>query len=384
MGNLKTFIIFISVVLLVYGSVNYLLLTRITQALSLSGAKLWAVRIGLLALIISFPLHQTLRNFGAADRILSWVGAFWFGFMLYGLLSILIVDLLRFSDFLLGWFPNFVTADRVATGRWTLFICSVLTISALVGGYFVSLKPRINEHQIHLAKYRSEQASYRIVAFSDFHLGSLVGDRRLAKLVDQINQLSPDLVLIVGDLIDEPVTRLEWAEAHLKRLKATDGVFAVSGNHEFYAGILPWVKWMYRLEIPVLRNQAVQIRDALTIVGVDDVTATRQFDVHLPPIASILSDSDRTLPILLLHHTPTRIKEASDAGVDIMLSGHTHNGQLWPVNYITKAIFGYNAGLHKIDSLNFYLMAGAGTWGPPARPFTPPEVLVLDISGPVY
>jgi predicted MPP superfamily phosphohydrolase len=198
--------------------------------------------------------------------------------------------------------------------------------------------------------------------------------------VDQVNNLGANLILIGGDLIDEPPGKVKWVGEQIARLEAEDGVWAVTGNHEFYTSGERFEKMMQKAGAVVLRDDAVSINDKIFLVGLDDVTGAAQFRQRVTPIREMLDKNTKNLPVILMHHTPRRIKEAEAAGVDLMISGHAHDGQLWPFNYITRAVYGVKTGYSRIGDLQFYLTSGIGTWGPPMRVLTQSELVVFTLE----
>ena len=377
MANLKSFIMFVSVALLVYTATNYYIYRRAVQAASAAGWAGVALRVVLLTAILAYPLGRALGGSWGVSKIFIWVGSFWFAAMSYSLLIVLLVDLIRFGDLLTGWLPSWVLGDRIQSGRMVFAVSAVMIGMLLLGGHIRSLYPVIHEVPITLDKLSPERGEYRIALFADTHLGELVGERRMSRIADQVNNLNVNLCLIVGDLVDESPKHLEWAVEPLKKLTAPDGVWAVTGNHEFYAGIEESTALMERAGIKLLRDSVVEIPGELSLIGLDDVTGSRQFQRSVKPISELVGAANRNLPTLLMHHSPLRLQEAERAGVDLMISGHTHRGQIWPFGYIAQAVYGVDTGLTQIGRMKFYLTTGAGTWGPPVRVGARPEIVVL-------
>lgn len=381
MGNLKAFIIFISVVLAIYGSVNFLLYKRIMQSSGLSGSGAVILRSLLLFLILAYPASRFIRGGeGAVGTFLTWVGAFWLGVMMYGLIVIIIVDVVRLSDLLIGWFPTGYTWNRVMTGRIILAGSSILILMLVVGGHIRSLYPVVREVTIETDKLPENRDYYSLAVFSDVHLGNIVGKKRIIRIVEQVNSLGADAILIVGDLVDEPSSRLEWAIEPLRALDAPDGVYSVLGNHEYYAGVEASAELMRSANTTLLKDSVCEIGEAITLLGLDDVTGSSQFGKKRASIEEVAANSDPGKFRVLMQHTPVKLSEASQAGMDLMFSGHTHSGQMWPANWITERMFGVKAGMTKIRDMNFYLTAGIGTWGPPIRIGAVPEVIYVTIQ----
>ena len=377
MDNQRAFVIFVSIVLLVYAGLNFYVYRRAMCAAAPVGAWLWVLRIVLWIGILSYPMGRIVGLSNGFGVCLFRVGSFWLAVMTYGVLIAFLVDVIRLGDLMTGWLPGWVLADRVQAGRMIFAGALVLIAMLLTGGHIRALYPRTPEYTIELAKFPADRDEYRIVMFSDTHLGTIVGVKQLNRILELVGYQSPDMVLIGGDLVDEPASRLTWAVEPLSKVEAPDGVYAITGNHEFYDGLKEFQELCDKTGIRVLRNEVVTMGSAINLIGLDDQTGYRQFNLKEVPIAELTAKADPNLPVVLAHHTPTRIKEAARAGVDIMLSGHVHEGQLWPFKYLAEAVYGVKTGLSKIDGMFFYLTSGAGTWGPPVRVLATPEVVTL-------
>ena len=373
MDNLKTFLIFITIVLLIYGGVNYYLYRRILQAAGIGGWSILILKLVLLVIILAYPLGHTFGSASKIGSICIWVGAFWLGVMVYGLLIALAVDLVKLGDLFFGWMPNKLNLDRVLTGRILLAVSAVAIFMLLLSGHIRSLYPI--QRDIELEILSSDVDEYRIAVFADTHLGVLVGERRFRRLVEQVNLLEPDLILIIGDLIDENPERFQWVKELLQELKAKDGTFFVTGNHEYYNGLEVNLELLKNAGITTLQDEAVEIDNTLILAGLNDVTGSRQFSIESRPIETILDGRNKDLPVVLMHHTPTRKEEAQAGGVDLMICGHTHGGQIWPFGLFTRLIYNARQGLSRFGKMSFYLTNGAGTWGPPVRIGASPEIV---------
>ena len=375
MDNLKSFIIFITIVLIVYGGINFYLFQRITMAASITGNRIWILRIILIILILSYPLGRIIGSGNSIGISFHVIGSFWLGMMTYFFLIALAVDFMRLTNFLLHWIPPSITSNPSQAGRIILNTSTLIVFTAVILGYFNALHPVVKEVKVKFPRFAEKSFDYHIAVFSDAHLGTLVGKKRLNYIVDKVNSINPNLILIIGDLFDESRGNIEWALEPLSRLQAKDGIFAVSGNHEYYHGISQSAEFMNRAGIKMLRNETIQIEGVINLAGCDDVTGLQQFGEEKAAYSELMGGAEGNLPTILMHHTPLRIEEARRAGVDMMLCGHTHSGQLWPFGYITKWIYGIAPGLSKRGDMLIYLTSGAGTWGPPVRIGAKPELV---------
>lgn len=243
--------------------------------------------------------------------------------------------------------------------------------------------PQVERVQIPLAKLGRGADGLRIALVSDIHLGPFLGRGHTERIVATINRLDPDIVAVVGDLVDGRVAELGPAAAPLANLRARHGSFFVTGNHEYYSGHEEWVEEVRRLGLRPLRNERLQIVHngaVLDLAGVNDIQGGEFGDG--PDFAKALGDRDPANPVVLLAHQPVVAKEAARYGVDLQLSGHTHGGQMVPFNLVVAAAQPLVSGLGTIDGTKVYVTSGAGFWGPPVRVGVPPEVTLVELRAP--
>jgi predicted MPP superfamily phosphohydrolase len=199
-----------------------------------------------------------------------------------------------------------------------------------------------------------------------------------------INETDPDLVAIVGDLVDGTVTELGSAAEPLQDLHSREGSFFVTGNHEYFVDDTPsWLRELDRLGVQPLRNENTVIRRggaAFDLAGVNDVAGASRSDP--PDFDRALAGRDPSRPTVLLAHQPVQVTEAAARGVDLQLSGHTHGGQMWPFHYVVRAVQPSLAGLSAVDQTQLYVSRGAGFWGPPVRIGAPPDISVISLESP--
>jgi predicted MPP superfamily phosphohydrolase len=366
-------------VLLIYGGANYYIFRRVVHTAHLSGAAATALKIGLLVCILAYPLSRFTFAIKPISLPLTWVGGFWLAALSWAVIGFAAVDLVRLTDLAFGWFPNWLTADRIRIGQRMLAGGAVVMALLLISGRIIAANPIVRNFDLTIDRLPKEKDGYRVVLFSDTHLGQLKGVSFLNRLVEKVNSLQADLILIPGDVFDENPKHTPWAREPLSRLKARDGVIASTGNHEFYSGLNECVAMLREAGIAVLRDETLTIPGTTVVCGLDDITGSRQYGRPPKPIAEIVQDVDPALPLLLLHHTPVRREEASESGVDLMVSGHTHGGQQWPFGYMADLTYGVRKGLTRIGGMNFFLTVGVGTWGPPIRLGAAPEIVVITL-----
>lgn len=246
-----------------------------------------------------------------------------------------------------------------------------------LGTYGVLRGPRVKRITVPLAKLPRSAHGFRIAVVSDIHLGPILGRAHTQRIVDTINRTQPDLVAVVGDLVDGTVADLGPAAEPLARLKARHGNYFVTGNHEYYSGAAQWVDQVRELGLHPLENARVEIA-GFDLAGVNDIAG--ESEGQGPDFARALGDRDRTRAAVLLAHQPVVIHDAVAHGVDLQLSGHTHGGQLWPGNFIADLANPTGAGLDRYGDTQLYVSRGAGAWGPPVRVGAPSDITVVELA----
>ncbi|MGW7285398.1 metallophosphoesterase [Streptomyces sp. NPDC054847] len=246
------------------------------------------------------------------------------------------------------------------------------------GTYGVLRGPRVKRVTVPLAKLPRAAHGFRIAVVSDIHLGPILGRSHTQRIVDSINATQPDLVAVVGDLVDGSVADLGSAAEPLARLRSRHGSFFVTGNHEYFSGADEWVDHVRELGLRPLRNERVEIAGGFDLAGVDDVAG--EDEGQGPDFVKALGDRDRARAAVLLAHQPVVIHDAVEQGVDLQLSGHTHGGQLWPGNHLAALANPTVAGLERYGDTQLYVSRGAGAWGPPVRVGASSDITVVELA----
>ncbi|MEU0385855.1 metallophosphoesterase [Streptomyces chartreusis] len=245
------------------------------------------------------------------------------------------------------------------------------------GTYGVLRGPKVKRVTVPLAKLPRAAHGYRIAVVSDVHLGPVLGRGFAQKVVDTINATQPDLIAVVGDLVDGSVKDLGPAAAPLAQLKARHGSYFVTGNHEYFSGAEQWVEEVRRLGLTPLENARREM-PYFDLAGVNDIAG--EDEGQGPDYARALGDRDTARACVLLAHQPVQIHDAVEHGVDLQLSGHTHGGQLWPGNLIAAAANPTVAGLERYGDTQLYVSRGAGAWGPPTRVGAPSDITLIELA----
>ncbi len=337
--------------------------------------------IAIVALAVLVPLgFVAMRALPRwANAPLSWVAYTWLGLALYLFLLTVLTDAGRGVAALTGLLPK-DPERRQALAR--LLAGGIAGAAGLVGLGGVANVVRgfaVKHVRVPLARLPKSASGYRIVQLTDIHVGPTIGRDFLASVVSESNALDPDMVVITGDLVDGTVEQLRELVTPLRDLKSRDGVFFVTGNHEYYSGADAWIAHLSTLGVRVLRNERVPIRDAFDLAGVDDHSAARMLRGHGQDVPGAMRGRDPSRAVVLLAHQPKAIVDARRLGVDLQLSGHVHGGQLVPFNWLVLLDQPFVKGLHRADDTWIYVSEGTGYWGPPMRVGTRAEVTHVEL-----
>jgi predicted MPP superfamily phosphohydrolase len=357
---------FIATVILVYLGMQYYVafwLIRNFPGLPISPQ---AARIAVLLLALSFPLSMyCLRHCrGAWTTCFAYLSYIWLGLVLIWLtcaacgdLALLLARFWRVAEQLRPGVGLAVLAATAAAGLWSL--------------YNAARMPRLRDLKVTVPGLPRELEGLTVVQLSDLHLGVTVPLAKFAAVVREVDALKPDLVVLTGDILDAGL-RDEDDFARLGAgLRARYGVLAILGNHEFYHGAAASVRAFQGMGARLLRDEAMTLPCGLQVAGVDDVRTAQLSEAD---VAAVLSRLDPAKPALFLSHQPLYFEAAARAGVALMLSGHTHQGQIFPFGLIVRLFYPRFHGLYRSGVGSLYVTSGAGQWGPPMRLFTRAEI----------
>ncbi|WP_433761736.1 metallophosphoesterase [Nocardia sp. CA-135398] len=325
-------------------------------------------------------------------QIIAWPGYLWGALFLYLVLWLLLGELVR--PLIRGWLarrPEDVPAAAAATEDHPAPVPRRIFVARAVGaaatlaavttvGYgtnSVLTGPRVQQLTVPLANLPRAAHGFRIAVVSDIHLGPILGRGFAERVVETINGTQPDLIAVVGDLVDGSVEHLRSAVEPLARLRARHGAFFVTGNHEYFSGAEQWIEHVQELGLRLLANSRTELPH-FDLAGVNDIQGQRIG--HGPDFAAALGDRDIARTAVLLAHQPVQIHHAVEFGVDLQLSGHTHGGQLWPGNYLAGLANPTVAGLERYGDTQLYVSRGAGAWGPPVRVGAPSDITVIELA----
>ncbi|MDQ0217713.1 metallophosphoesterase [Peribacillus cavernae] len=302
--------------------------------------------------------------------VLRSVGYVWMAVIQYGLILLPIADL---AVLLLKWSPVQVSSAIYFVGISVIVLFAIIFAYGLFNAYI----PVVRKYQIQVPKKKGSRTSLRLAVASDMHFGRLSGISHLRRLVEKITAIKPDLILLPGDIIDdEPEPFIEKNMGSImSQLKAPLGVFGVLGNHEYYGGKIPeFIEQMNKINITIMTDDRLTIGNSFQLIGRKDKT-----DKERKTFKELLTDIDRSYPIIAMDHQPFELKQAQENGVDILFSGHTHRGQMAPNHLITKKMYELDWGYLKKEQLHAFVSSGFGFWGPPLRIGGRSEILQIDV-----
>ena len=341
------------------------------------------IRLIFIVLVGSLFIGKILGRyeFNSFSYFLSFSSSTWMGFTFFFCVFAAGSDLIRF---LLKKFPLQGSVSIANSRRFRRTLVAVISGLTLVTGgcalreaYTIG----VTRLDVPLRGLPAEMEGLTVLQVSDVHYGMLVENGRLSEMVARINELRPDIVVITGDLVDESVSHMERMAEPLSKLKSRLGVFAITGNHEYYAGVDRVVAIMEGVGIRVLRNQ-VAVLPGIQLLGIDDPTGARRVGAPVPDFNRLVSTLDPRKPSILLYHHPQNFEKAAGAGVGLQLSGHTHGSQVLPLRPISHILFPHLRGLYSQGNSYMYVSRGVGTGGPPMRLGSPPELVFIRLHSP--
>ena len=361
---------FLSVALLIYGSMHLYALGKVWLSFPHSLALGLALTLAGIVLTFSPVLVWFLerQSWHRATVATAWVSYTWMGYLFLFLCIGLLFDLGHALATLLNinWPLNEARTFRVV---------SLLALAMLGYGFIEARQIRIEEVNITTSKLASGRVT--IAQITDLHLGIMLGDGFLDRIIAKLREIKPDIVVATGDIVDGQGDNFAALARHFKSYTPPLGAYAVTGNHETYAGLEHSLRFLRNAGFTVLRGESVKA-GGIVVVGVDDPSAAPSGQQARLPTSEALASVTADDFIVLLKHQPVI---DSDTPFDLQLSGHIHGGQIFPFVYLTRLAYGVPTGLTELaDGRRLYVSRGAGTWGPPIRLFAPPEITLITIA----
>ncbi|WP_409273874.1 metallophosphoesterase [Neobacillus sp. SCS-31] len=303
--------------------------------------------------------------------IFTIIGSYWFGILQYALFLLPPANL-----------AGYILIETGLPSSKAIFWTGLFVLAAFsaifVYGTFNAYSPVVRKYSITIPKQASGHKKLKIAMASDMHFGNLSGISHLRRLVEKANGIKPDIILLPGDIIEddpEPFIRKKMGEV-MKELSAPLGVYGVLGNHEYYGGAIPeFVREMDKAGIQILQDEVVEIDEAFFLAGRKDKT-----DKFRQKLSDLLAATDPSMPIIMMDHQPAEVSIAAENGVDLLLCGHTHRGQMAPNHLITRKLFEIDWGYLQKGDMHTIVSSGYGFWGPPLRLGSRSEIIEIDVT----
>ena len=367
--------------LLVYGLMHGYIFLKARAAFSFGHGAGAPVAFAMLVMVLSPLASGLLARHGseAAARAATWGSYVWMALVFLLVVMLLAVDLYRGIVFLAGVAARADLSAAAPGARAAFLVPLVLSMAATAWGFHEALDIRTERVVIETDRLPDNVERVRICQLSDVHLGPIVREERLARMLDVVKRENPDLLVSTGDLVDGRLAQLPGLLEQFREIRPALGKVAVTGNHEFYVGLDGALSFTKDAGFDVLRGEVRDAGGILTLAGVDD-PAGRGFDLRgrSDGERDLLAGLSRDRFVLFLKHRP--VVEAESLGLfDLQLSGHTHRGQIFPFNHVVDLYFPRSSGLHDLGHSHLYVSRGSGTWGPPIRFLAPPEVTVIEL-----
>lgn len=371
-------LIFLALFLSIYGTLHLYVLVKVRRALYIEGFGYFLLFLVLTFLLLAPILARLLEaqaNIIPA-LIITWTGYLWMGLLFLFLCLSIPLDLYHMA---LAAMQHLLDADLthlMLSRRQSLTLALTAAISIMVYGVFESRQIQIESVVLQSSKIPQAAKPLRIVQISDMHLGLMLYPGRLARIITTIGSARPDILVSTGDLVDGRIANPDTTAQALSAIEAPLGKFAVTGNHEYYAGVDTALNFTRQAGFTILRGSAADVNGIVTIAGVDDPTGGRNTYTNEHELMTGLPTGRYTV---LLKHRP-EVDPASEKRIDLQLSGHTHKGQIFPFTYVIELRYGFIAGLRRFaEGAHLYVSRGTGTWGPPIRVLARPEITVIEL-----
>ena len=374
--------LFLLIYFSIYGGVHLYAFLKLKRGFAL-GLPAYLILAIFMILMVVAPIVVRIserHGYETLARGLAYIGFTWMGLIFIFISVSFFFDIYRLLHFLAKMLTRSPLEDFILSLRNFCTIAILVSFAVVIYGYFEALHIRTEHVTVKTCKIPEKIGRFRVVQISDVHLGLIVGKSRLKRILRQVRDARPDILVSTGDLVDGQMDDLEMLTDMFQKIPATYGKFAVTGNHEFYAGIDRALAFTEKAGFTVLRGEGLTVSNFLNVAGVDDPARKRYGPDHEASEKALLEKMPREKFTLFLKHQPV-ISSDSLGMFDLQLSGHTHKGQIFPFNLVTKIFYRMHTGLSKVDGNGLlYVSRGSGTWGPPVRFLSPPEVTVIDIT----
>jgi len=374
-------ILFILLYLAFYGSMHAYAFFKARAALRFGRTSSLLLAVFMTFMMFAPIITRTLEHADhkTAALFIAYTGYIWMGALSIFVIIAILIGVYRLIIFAVGNFFR-KNAEALIPSSFMAFIIPALLAVILTGyGIYEGLHIRTEHVTINTEKIPSSAGRIRIVQISDVHLGLMAGRYRLENIIRSIRDANPDILVSTGDLIDGQLDNIEDNIKLLNRINPRLGKFAVTGNHEVYAGLGLSIRLTESAGFRMLRNDAASAGDWVVIAGFDDRGHSRSKTSDILMEKDLLSRLPRGKFIVVLKHKP-EMAEGISGLFDLQLSGHLHGGQIFPFIPLVRIAYPYISGFHVLpDKSKLYISRGTGLWGPPMRVFAPPEITVIDL-----
>jgi predicted MPP superfamily phosphohydrolase len=355
---------------------NIYLFFRIKDLFISKGFRLWYIIVYLLmAAVYPFAGIDRDGTMNLPMQVLSAISGYILPFYLYLFLFMLLFDLFLLLNYRFR-FVSSNTRKGFSFRFYTLSAMIILSLAVVAAGAINLNTIRVSKYQVSVPGRNTRIDHLRIAFVADFHIQQNTPLRFVEQFVRKVNTLHPDLILYGGDMVegDRENETTESVESTLRNVQTKYGAFGVPGNHEFYGGQEKG-SFFQKAGITLLCDTIVRIDSSFYLAG--------RYDQHFgrrKTINEILESASSDLPVILMDHRPTELQEVSHTSANVQFSGHTHNGQLFPINLITHSIFELSWGYKKIRNTHFFVTSGLRLWGPPVKTAGKSEIMLVDIQ----
>ena len=366
-------------VFLLFGGLHFYILTKVRAAFSLGVRLTFLLILFMLVMLLSPFLGYIAVNLGYESfaRGLTFIGYTWMGLVFLFSAVSLVIDFFRLCFFIGGS----ILRKKILylNPLWTLFFPLVFALTAGAYGFFEAQDIRIERITVKSPKISREAGRIRIVQITDVHLGMMVREERLAKIIKAVKEAKPDLLISTGDLVDGQIGHLDGLTNLFQEIRPRYGKFGITGNHEYLAGLEKSLDFTRRAGFTLLRGEGLMLAAGINLAGVDDITGLSFESFEGRPERELLQSLPQDKFTIFLKHRPV-LEEGSRGLFDLQISGHTHGGQIFPFGLLIRIFSPYVGGFYKLPSREIlYVSRGSGTWGPPIRFFTPSEVTLFEL-----
>ncbi|MBW2604600.1 MAG: metallophosphoesterase [Deltaproteobacteria bacterium] len=366
----------------IYGGAHLYAFLKLKRGFAI-GLPAYSILAIFMILMVAAPILVRIferHGYEAFARGLAYVGFTWMGLLFIFISVSFFFDIYRLLHFLATLLTRSPLADVSLSHRTFCTLAILLSFAVVIYGYFEALDIRTEHVTVKTSKIPEKIGRFRVVQISDVHLGLIVGKSRLKRILRKVEDARPDILVSTGDLVDGQMDDLEALTDMFQNIPTTYGKFAITGNHEFYAGLDRALAFTEKAGFTMLRGEGMTVADLLNVAGVDDPARKRYYPDRAASEKALLEKMPGEKFTLFLKHQPV-ISAESLGRFDLQLSGHTHKGQIFPFNLVTKFYYPMHTGLSEVgENALLYVSRGSGTWGPPFRFLSPPEVTVIDVT----